>query len=204
MKLDVQPESALERLALLTGQVPIPVIHALGGALLARTVMAATSLGTFEAVQGAGRTADEVARACGSDPYATRKLLNALVGAKYLARRGPLYRLTWISQKWLLRNTQTSLRDVILYEGLEWDWLSGLETFLRTGQPLDVHATMTRAEWARYQHAMRAIAGLAATEVARRLSLPPHARTMLDIGGAHGYYAVALCRRHPRLRATVL
>src|SRR5262249_38332218 len=67
-----------------------------------------------------------------------------------------------------------------------------------------VHATMTRAEWARYQHAMRAIAGLAATEVARRLSLPPHARTMLDIGGAHGYYAVALCRRHPRLRATVL
>ncbi len=27
---------------------------------------------------------------------------------------------------------------------------------------------------------------------------------MLDIGGSHGYYSVALCRRHPDLRAIVL
>ena len=204
MKLAVQPESALERLALLTKQVPIPVVHALGGALLARTVMAATRLGTFEAVQGTGRTAVEVARVCNTDPYATRRLLDALVSAGYLAQRGPVYRLTWISRKWLLRDSPTSLRDVILYESLEWDWLSRLDTFLRTGQPLDVHATMRRAEWAHYQRAMRAIAGLVAAEVARRLSVPPHARAMLDIGGAHGYYAVALCRRHAGLRATVL
>ena len=27
---------------------------------------------------------------------------------------------------------------------------------------------------------------------------------MLDIGGSHGYYSVALCRRHPSLRAVIL
>jgi 2-polyprenyl-3-methyl-5-hydroxy-6-metoxy-1,4-benzoquinol methylase len=27
---------------------------------------------------------------------------------------------------------------------------------------------------------------------------------MLDIGGAHGYFSVALCRRHPTLRSTIL
>jgi 2-polyprenyl-3-methyl-5-hydroxy-6-metoxy-1,4-benzoquinol methylase len=27
---------------------------------------------------------------------------------------------------------------------------------------------------------------------------------MLDIGGAHGYFSVAICRRHPQLRATIL
>jgi SAM-dependent methyltransferase len=27
---------------------------------------------------------------------------------------------------------------------------------------------------------------------------------MLDIGGGHGYFSVALCRRYPRLRSTVL
>ena len=63
---------------------------------------------------------------------------------------------------------------------------------------------MARPEWERYQRAMRAIAGLGATELARRVSLPTRARAMLDIGGSHGYYAVAFCRRHPRLRATVL
>ncbi len=27
---------------------------------------------------------------------------------------------------------------------------------------------------------------------------------MLDIGGSHGYYSVALCRRHPELHSTIL
>jgi predicted O-methyltransferase YrrM len=34
--------------------------------------------------------------------------------------------------------------------------------------------------------------------------MPSGARDMLDIGGSHGYFSVALCRRHPELRATVL
>src|SRR5215831_20014881 len=40
-------------------------------------------------------------------------------------------------------------------------------------------------------------------------SRPPHAgearaRNMLDIGGSHGFYSVALCRRHPHLAAVIL
>jgi SAM-dependent methyltransferase len=27
---------------------------------------------------------------------------------------------------------------------------------------------------------------------------------MLDIGGSHGYFSVAICRRHPQLRSTIL
>ena len=204
MKIAVHPETVLERLALLTRQVPIPVVHALGGPLLARAVMVATGLGIFERVQGSERTAGEVAEACGTHPYATGKLLDALVSAGYLARRGPAYRLTWLSRKWLLKNSPTSLHDLLLYEQVEWDWLTRLEAFIQTGQSLDVHTTMARPEWERYQRAMRAIAGLGATELARRVSLPTRARAMLDIGGSHGYYAVAFCRRHPLLRATVL
>src|SRR5262249_45325160 len=64
--------------------------------------------------------------------------------------------------------------------------------------------TMTTGEWGLYQRAMRAIAGLGATELARRVPAPAQARTMLDVGGSHGYYAVAFCRRHPRLCATVI
>jgi SAM-dependent methyltransferase len=204
MKIAVHSETVLERLALLTRQVPIPVVHALGGALLARTVMVATSLGIFEALQATRRTAIELADVCGSDPYATRSLLDALVSVGYLARRGPAYRLTWISRKWLLKDSQTSLRDLLLYEQVEWDWLGRLETFIRTGQSLDVHTTMPTVEWGRYQRAMRAIASLGAPELARRVPVPAQARAMLDIGGSHGYYAVAFCRRYPRLRATVL
>jgi tRNA A22 N-methylase len=34
--------------------------------------------------------------------------------------------------------------------------------------------------------------------------VPRGARDLLDIGGSHGYYSVALCRRHPTLRAVIL
>jgi 2-polyprenyl-3-methyl-5-hydroxy-6-metoxy-1,4-benzoquinol methylase len=55
---------------------------------------------------------------------------------------------------------------------------------------------------------MRSGANLAAPELARRIPVPKVEEgrpiEMLDIGGAHGYYSVALCRRHPQLRATIL
>jgi SAM-dependent methyltransferase len=87
---------------------------------------------------------------------------------------------------------------------LEWRWIEGLEDFVRSGEPLDVHATMTTADWALYQRGMRAQAGLVGPLLARRMPMPPQARTMLDIGGSHGYISVALCRRYSGLRAVVL
>jgi predicted O-methyltransferase YrrM len=50
---------------------------------------------------------------------------------------------------------------------------------------------------------MRSLAALSATE-AGRLGLPAAARRMLDIGGAHGFYSVALCRKYSNLTAIIL
>src|SRR5262245_6473625 len=51
---------------------------------------------------------------------------------------------------------------------------------------------------------MRALAGMGATAIARGVTARVQARTMLDVWVSHGHYAVAFCRRHPRLCATVL
>ena len=75
---------------------------------------------------------------------------------------------------------------------------------MRTGQPLRVHDQMTDEEWGVYQRGMRSGIEMLAQWVARRLPMPRAATEMLDIGGSHGYWSVALCRRHPRLRSTVL
>src|SRR5262245_8350177 len=204
MKLGVIPETAIERLGLMTGQVPIPIAHALGGIVLARTLIAATSLGVFEALRVPRLAAGEVAAACGANPFAIGKLLDALVSSGYLSFRHGAYSLTRMSRKWLLADSPVSLRDAILYQAVEWGWLARLDGFVRTGRPLDFHAAMTREEWGLYQRGMRAIAGLSANEVARHIPIPQGARAMLDIGGSHGYYSVAICRRRRGLRATVL
>jgi len=87
---------------------------------------------------------------------------------------------------------------------LELAWIDRLGEFLRSGEPLDVHGTMTDVDWGLYQRGMRAQAALSASEATRRTPVPKRARDMLDIGGSHGYFSVALCRRHQGLRSTVL
>src|SRR4029078_3328159 len=48
------------------------------------------------------------------------------------------------------------------------------------------------------------LARLASKAVARAVRLPRDATSVLDIAGGHGEYAMALCRRHGGLRATVV
>src|SRR5690606_7434529 len=79
-----------------------------------------------------------------------------------------------------------------------------LGAFLDTGEPLDFHATMSTDEWALYQRGMRSLARLAVPETVRRTPVPNGARRLLDVGGAHGAFSVALCARYPDLHAVVL
>jgi hypothetical protein len=74
---------------------------------------------------------------------------------------------------------------------------------VRAGQPLCVHDQMTDDEWGVYQRGMRSGIEMLARWVARRLPMPRAATEMLDIGGSHGYWSVALCRRHPCLTLQV-
>jgi SAM-dependent methyltransferase len=204
MRLRLAPESLLELLGLLTGQVPHPIAHVLGGSLLARAISVATQIGVFEALRDGPRSVAAIAERCHSHPDATHKLLGALARSGYLVQRGEQFGLARLSRTWLLRDAPHSLYDLMLYEALEYQWLTRLDDFVRGGQPLDFHATMTDDEWRLYQRGMRALAGMAASEIAWRTPVPRGARSMLDIGGAHGYYSVALCRRHRHLRASVL
>ena len=76
---------------------------------------------------------------------------------------------------------------------------------IRSGQPFGHHdAAPDDRYWQRYIRGQHELARLSAREVARKLRLPRNSHSLLDIGGGHGWYAAELCRRHPRLTATVL
>jgi SAM-dependent methyltransferase len=198
------PDNFLERLALLSGLLPPGIFECWFGIMLARTIMAATKLDIFESLAAGPLTAEDVAQRCGTHPHATEQLLNALVGVGCLQVRGERYALRRSARSWVLKDGKNSFRDQNLLHYLEWRWWEHCEEYVRTGQPLRVHQTMTDAEWGIYQRGMRSGIARNAYWVARHLSLPRTARQMLDIGGSHGYYSVALCRRYPELRSTIL
>lgn len=204
MRLGIVPDNSLERLALLSGMLPSGIFECWFGMMLARTVMAATKLDVFESLAAGPLTAEEVAERCGTNPRATGKLLNALLGVGCVQIRGGKYSLSRSARSWVLKDGKNSFRDQNLMHYLEWRWWEHCEEYVRTGKPLRVHQTMTDEEWGIYQRGMRSGIEIPAQWVARHLPLKGTARQMLDIGGAHGYFSVAICRRHPRLRSVIL
>ncbi len=204
MRLAGVPESAAEWLLGKLGLLPAPLLDTQVAYSLARTVMLGVKVGAFEALASGPLAGDEVAQRCDTHPRATRKLLDALVGAGYLRQRGNRYALASVSRKWLLASSRHSLCDKLLMQFREWDFVAQYDEFLRTGTPLDIHARFSDVDWQVYQRGMRSMAGISAPEVAWRTPVPKGARDLLDIGGSHGYYSVALCRRHPSLQAVVL
>lgn len=203
MKIGAIPESIVEWLALKLEIAPRALVDTHAAMLLARTVMAGAELKIFDALADRPGTADEIAVACGSEPVATALLLDALAACGYLRLEDGHFALCRRS-RWLLSSNASSVRDKLLLQAAEWRWLETLEQFIRSGRPLDFHDSMTPEERELYHRGMRALAGIAAPEVARLVPLSRGARRMIDLGGSHGHYAAEICRRHPRLSAEVM
>lgn len=204
MRIGAVPDNLAERVVLAMGWVPTPFLATHPALLLARAVMVATKHDFFEELASEALGPGELANRRGTHPEATAKLLETLAGSGYLRAAGDAYRLTPLTRKWLLAESPQSLRDSVLFRFLEWEWMTRLDDYLLTGQPLDFHASMSDEEWGLYQRGMLSLARLAAPETVRRMPVPKGARDLLDLGGSHGYFSVALCRRYPCLKAVVL
>lgn len=204
MRLGPVSENPIEWVIARLNLAPRPLLETQMAYTLARLIMVATKVGVFEALAAGRATGPEVAERCGMSPVGTEKLLFALAGAGYLRAEDGGYALEPVSRKWLLRGSPHSIADKMLLQFLEWDWLERAEDYVRTGEALDLHSMLDAEQWSLYQRGMRAMANAFAGEAVRRMPVPRGAGEMLDIGGSHGYYSVALCRRHKGLRSTIL
>src|SRR5205823_3114281 len=84
-----------------------------------------------------------------------------------------------------------------------WDHL---EVTIRAGRPpftaYDDYARHPD-RWQPFHDGMRAIASFTVDEVARKARLPGGPLRLIDVGGSHGLYTIALCRRYPSLSAVI-
>jgi SAM-dependent methyltransferase len=206
MRVAAVGESLLERLALRANLVALPLIESQIAYTSARALMAGSEVGVFDALEAGPRDADGVAKDCRTDPVATRRLLDCLVAMGYLRWRRGTYANTRSARRWLVRSSPVSMADKLhLQATTEWAWLEDLEEHVRTGEALDLHRRgLSADQWAQYQDGMRATSVGIAPLVARKVPMPPSPTAMLDIGGSHGLYSVALCRRYPTLSSTIL
>jgi hypothetical protein len=205
MRIRIVPQSFVERLGLILGLAPRPLIETMGGALLARSIMAGVKLGLFDALKDGPATADEMARRLGVTPEGIAVLANALASSDYLVTRDGRYALTPLARKWLVVGAPDAVVDFFLFMYDQWNWFGAIEATVRTGRSAEIHAPgQPREFWERYMRALADLARGSADEIVRAIPLRRSPRRMLDVGGGHGLFSAALCRRYPVLTSEIL
>jgi 2-polyprenyl-3-methyl-5-hydroxy-6-metoxy-1,4-benzoquinol methylase len=204
MRIGLIASNPLEWLVIKLNLVAQPVLDTQVAATFAQVIMVAAKIRLFDALAAGPATAEKIAASCGSHPGSTAKLLPALVATGYLRARGDQYELTKLSRKWLVSTSPHAVTDKLMLQFYELGLVQRADEFLRTGRPLDFHNGMSDDVWESYQRGMKALTYGQTDALAKAIPVPEGATDLLDIGGSHGAYSVALCRRHPSLRAVVL
>ncbi|HEY0832294.1 MAG TPA: methyltransferase [Azospirillum sp.] len=191
---------------------PLPLMALSTGFWAFKTLAAAHELDLFSRLSGgAGTTCAQLAEDLGIHPRPAEMLLTGCAALGLLEKVDGLYRNTAVSEAYLVRGTAhyfggwIEMADKRLYAG--WGKLADA---LRTNRPTtwdpDVQASLFDREdptmLALFWEAMHSLSTMTARRLGEAIDFGGFTR-LLDIGGGSGAYDIELCRRYPRLRATV-
>ncbi len=174
---------------------------------VARVLHVGVATGLFAHLARNGpRPPEALAADLNLQPAGTRLLCECLVSMGHLRfRRDGRVGLSRRSRRWLDPDSPRSVLRYVEHTATYWSWWEQLEGLVRDGTHVELHdAANDDASWDTYIRGQHELARLSAPEVARALDLPPGARSVLDLGGAHGWFSAVLCDRHPGLQATVV
>jgi hypothetical protein len=205
MKYGLIPSNLLERVALWSGKIPIPMLDALFGPIKTRAIMAGASLGVFEALRANPRTPSDVAVELHLDAEALELLMRTLVACDYLVQEDDRFALSPLARETMVEGAPRSLVGYLKFTYEQWEFIGHLEELVRTGRGVDFHKTMTSPEsWQHYQQAMLEVARLQAPVIAAHVPVSVGATRLLDLAGSHGLIGASICRAHPPMRSTII
>lgn len=184
---------------------PNPLTDPIIPAIRSAALVAAASTGLFAAIGGDRISAEQLANVLGLTPHGVRRLADVLVACGYLTRVDKEYALTEVSHMALVKGGSFELTNWLEFCRVQLRAISRLESALKDGRPIDLFDLMpTQAELLTHQRAMAETAKPAADWIAFNTPVPSGATIMLDVGGSHGVYSAAICRRNPPLESEVL
>jgi SAM-dependent methyltransferase len=209
VKVGSIPGGAIEWLLVKANQIPVPVIDSFSAMMNAKAILAANELKVFDALAGGPLTARELAARIGASEHGTQDLADALCASGYLAREAERVALTASSRKWLVSSSPSYVGHMLEHINDLWGVWLNLEEAIRKGSP----PASNYQDWLgnedyrrilrRHIVGLRDMARFSAPELLRAVRLPAGARRLLDIGGGHGGYSVAFCKKYAGLTATV-
>jgi SAM-dependent methyltransferase len=186
-------------------QHPNPLLDPMIPAIQSSALVTAAATGLFEALAEGPLDPTTLARRLACDPVGIQRLARLLTALGYLEQTQGRYALSDICRATYVAGGQMALTDWVRFCEVQLKALGHLTAAIQKGRRMDLFDLMpAEAERLIHQRAMAQTALPAADWVAAQVPVPAGAHRMLDVGGSHGVYSAAICRRHPPLVAEVL
>ena len=168
-----------------------------------RPLLTAFELGLFTALNDEARTSEAIAAALDTEPRATDRLMNALVGLGLLEKRNGWFSNAPLAATYLIKGRPEYMGGLGHTNHL-WDTWSRMTEVVRSGHPAGLAGTNDRGDdWLRpFIAAMHFRARQNAGEVMSLLDLDGVSK-VLDLGGGSGAYAMSFVRAGRGIAAVV-
>lgn len=186
-------------------QGPGPMMD-IWSAVAFRAVLAGIRLNIFETLDRGTLTTDTLAKQLNINKYGVHILLRTLHSLGYVEKKGETYSNSRMTNKWLVRSSGMDFSPGFHYWAAILPLFDGLEESLRTGEsPVKLYEWFKDQPQAAqdFQDYMVPLAKYTLDEILAKLKLPDGAKRLLDIGGGHAIYSIALCQKHLSLSATI-
>jgi acetylserotonin O-methyltransferase len=193
---------------------PEPVLYLSEAYRRSKTMFSALSMGVFDRLHVSPATAQQVAHYLNSNPHAIGRLLDACAGLGLLRKQEGIYSNTPIATTYLVATSPHSLYGYIRYsEEVLYPMWGDLAGAVRAGAPrwlqtfgLDgpIFSSFFRTDEAMRDLArgMHGFGMLTSPKIAAAFELDRF-RSLADLGGATGHFAIAACELYPQLHGIV-
>ncbi len=163
---------------------------------------AAVKLDVFTAIGENVMRSEDVAARIRADPDATARLLDALAAMNLLRKKDGAFSNTEASSRHLSKDSEEYLGFMILHHHYLMESWNKLDTAVESGGPVGERTAASEDTREAFLMGMFNTAMLQAPGLVQRIDLSGR-RTLLDMGGGPGTYAIQFCLQNPELSATV-
>ncbi len=197
----------LERLLIGLGIAPRPMFDTSLGIGRAKAILVGNKLGIFEKLAVHPMSARELADVLSVSEHGISLLLDALYGVGYVQRKRGQYTNASVAQKWLVESSPYYMGNLLRHFEDLWQPIGRLDEAVKAGRPVQNfydYLSGNPVAWRNYTLGQKDMAVAAASEIVSKVKIPPQARKLVDLGGAHGCYSSSFCRKCRDLTALVI
>lgn len=183
---------------------PADLLQLSGGYWSTCALHAAVKLDLFTRMDQGSASAADISRLTGCDQRGMTMLLDALTAIGLVIKCDNIYSLPPHSATLLSKNSDSYLGHIILHHHHLMSGWARLDEAVKSGGPVRTNSSRTDDEIARQSFllGMFNLAMLNVPLVVPAIDLSER-RSLLDLGGGPGTYAIHFCLHNPKLRATI-